>query len=492
LINSDRPTRNSSLRDLIIHRARHICHYVLKSYSEEELFESARHSNGATVGVNFIDTSVEAKWTFPVTVTSSCLLLLSRYLGWNQQLHFAVKELNDSQQWYKIVEGSVAATVPKDRDINRFIAKEPTGNMFLQQGAMALMYERLADVGLDLSSLPDTHRQLAWLGSLTGTLGTIDWSQASDCVLTELVGFLFPTQWVKLLMSLRSPVTFIQKEKTVLPMISSMGNATTFPVETLVFWSLAVATLYTLEMPGSNSLIPDTRFFNRVSVFGDDCILPSHVCRLFIETTCSLGFIVNEKKTFTDVNQGFRESCGGDYLHGMDVRPFFLKAPAGTKPSQMEAWLYIIGNSVLKKYISYFGQLSYIYGKAFFEWYFALFRDNSVKIKVVPDFFPDDAGLKIFPDLVRFFRHYEFDVTPIRVSKHGTVRFNYLRNSYPKELETNDHVRYVLQLQTIAKRVVSMPCSALSFLGCETKSNRYLRNDSAYVTASAITCNLTF
>lgn len=483
------PNRKSSSRDLILHRARHICHYVLTPFVEDELFEDCRHSGGSTVGVPFSDTSIEAKWTYPVTVTSACLSLLVRYLGWNQQLHFAIKDFNGKDKaWYRIVDGSVAATVPKDREINRFIAKEPTGNMFLQQGAMSLMYKRLALIGLDLSTLPDLHRHLAWLGSLTGNLGTIDWSQASDCVLTELVEFLFPAQWSRLLLTLRSPVTFIQKVEHRLPMISSMGNATTFPVETLIFWSLAVASLFTKENPRSNSLIPDSDYFKRVTVFGDDCILPTEVCDDFIDVTCSLGFVVNRQKTFT-TDRGFRESCGGDYLHGVDVRPFYLKGPAGTKPSQMEAWLYIIGNSVLKKYMSYFGQLTYMYDKAFFAWYFGLFESHHVKIKVVPEFFPDDAGLKIFPDLLRFLEHYEFAVMPIRVNQHGTVRFSYLRNSYPERLEVDDHIRYAQRLLAMTKQIVSLPCDRLDF---NVRPVRQIRNDSAYVVASAITCNLTF
>ena len=474
-----------------MHRARSICCFVLTPFTEEELFEGARHSNGATVGVSFLDTSLEAKWTFPVTVTDGCLPLLKRYLSWNQQLHEAVKSFNGTIDWYAIKPGSVAATVPKDRDINRFIAKEPTGNMFLQQGAMTLMYKRLADIGLDLSSLPDYHRHRAWIGSLTGSCGTIDWSQASDSVLKELVDFLFPAQWSRLLNTLRSPVTRVEETWVELPMISSMGNATTFPVETLVFWSLAVATLFTIEHPRTNSIVPDVSYFSRVTVFGDDCILPSSACALFIEVACSLGFIVNVDKTFIDPDQGFRESCGGDYLRGVDVRPFFLKAPAGLKPSQLEAWLYVIGNRVLEKYILYFGRLTYMYDKAFFAWYFELFRHHKLKLKVVPNFFPDDAGLKIFPDLLRFLNHYEFRLSPIRVTQHGTVRFNYLRNVYPEKLETYDPIRYAVKLLGMTKRITSIPCDALSFIP-EAESVRYLRRDSAYVVASAVTCHLSF
>lgn len=63
--------------------------------------------------------------------------------------------------------------------------------------------------------------------------------------------------------------------------------------------------------------------FHSISVYGDDIIVPVDEARSLINYLSILGFQTNVDKTYLSGN--FRESCGGDFLNGIDVRPFFLK-----------------------------------------------------------------------------------------------------------------------------------------------------------------------
>ena len=120
----------------------------------------------------------------------------------------------------------------------------------------------------------------------------------------------------------------------------------------------------------------------------------------FVAVMEEVGFIVNSEKSCIG-SLRFRESCGGDYLAGFNVRPFHLKAPPRNRMSNLEPWLYIIWNRCLEKYISYFGTLSYIYDKELWKTLVAIFVRFNLKIRLIPDFLPEDAGLKL-EDLARF------------------------------------------------------------------------------------------
>jgi hypothetical protein len=434
--------------DSIFIRARALAHFVLgPTCCLEDVFCRAKHSSGSSVGVPYKDTSLERKWRLPVTVTERVKPLMSDYLDWDESLTIAVDKRRGTPSWgyLSVVEGSRATTVDKNNEIRRFCCPEPTGNMYLQQGLMQLMFERFASVGLNLPDLPDEHKERARLASLSGNEATIDWSSASDCVSTEILRWLLPAQWYRMVMDLRCDVTCINNTQVVeLNMVSTMGNATTFPLETLVFWTLGHAVR--LYLDGSRSLFPEWDELKTVSVFGDDCIVPSYCASLFVEACESVGFIINKEKSFVDPTFRFRESCGGDYLAGYDVRPFYLKAPTSTSLSALEPWLYIIGNSLLQKYISYFGPLSYIY-HSFWSTYFEVFRRFKLKLKLVPSYFPDDAGFKGGFDLQRFQRLYDVNYDVVSRSEQGTYQFRYCRFVYWQNTGWNDELRLATWLK---------------------------------------------
>lgn len=431
----------------VLRRARAFVAWALGDITTDEVFEAARHSGGVTLGVRFADTSLRAKMTLPMTSTLRASKIMDHYLTFDQQLKAALQADQDltGSRRYEIVEESRAETVPKNDQKDRMIAVEPTVNMYLQQGLMMVMYKRLSKVGLDVTRLPRIHKILAMEASVTGLNATIDFSNASDSVSTWLVRCLFPAKWALWLESVRCPSMQIDGSSEQLECYATMGNSTTFPVETLVFYSLAVACVMRerfLRTPLKyriHSTLSEPSDRTSVSVFGDDCILPSAVAPLYIEVCGLLGFDVNVEKTFYKPGPGFRESCGGDYLHGRDVRPFYLRTPVSEKLSSLEPWLYTIMNGLHTKYVSYFGPLKCVYGKELWEVMDGLFRQYKLMVKFVPPDYPDDSGLKD-PNHLRWILQHRTPVQLAAVDEHGTSYFKYCRFKYSKTELRSDHV----------------------------------------------------
>jgi len=239
---------------------------------------------------------------------------------------------------FRVVPGNVLFTVPKKTDIDRCACKEPDINMWLQKGLGAHIRKCLARTGINLND-QSINRSLARKGSFDGSLATLDLSSASDSVSRELVALLLPENWFTLLDSVRSHVTIIDGEEHRNEMFSSMGNGFTFELESLLFYALARATSYCLNIPG------------RVSVYGDDIIVPTALAEPLVWVLSYFGFSTNEEKSF--VTGPFRESCGGHYLDGNDVTPFYVKAPLKTVAdiidvaNKLRRWAQIPGLSVL-------------------------------------------------------------------------------------------------------------------------------------------------
>lgn len=217
--------------------------------------------------------------------------------------------------------------VPKTAKIKRAIVTEPPLNGMFQLGLgdqLAAALRSAASIDIRDQS---ANQRAALYGSISGQSATIDLSSASDTIARGLVRHLFPLDWAELLESLASPSVEIPAEvqyylgdcdnenplRTLqLEKLSSMGNGFTFPIETLIFWSLA-QTAKELWSPRSRV---------RVLVYGDDIIVPTQTAQPLIRALHDLGFTANVDKTFFTGN--FRESCGSDYVYGTDVRPTFV------------------------------------------------------------------------------------------------------------------------------------------------------------------------
>lgn len=211
----------------------------------------------------------------------------------------------------KFVSGNKFATVPKDSRRLRTIAIEPSINVFYQLGYGRAIRHRLGRQGIFLDVAQDIHRRKACEASTQGHLATLDLSNASDTVSRALVELLLPERWFSVLDDLRSKKTIIDNRTVVLEKFSSMGNGFTFELETLIFLGIASA------------ICEDSKVGDDVLAFGDDIIIPTRYSKAVVSALKFFGMSVNEEKSFVD--GPFRESCGGDFFLGVDVRPYYLK-----------------------------------------------------------------------------------------------------------------------------------------------------------------------
>ena len=303
----------------ILYLAKRKISEVLGSVDLDAISEHFGWGPGATSVARGNLTSAYVKFSQRLDVTSNALVMghccVNSIPAWvNCQLltdEFPSVNASLTREVFSVVRGNEIVFVPKNAKTHRVIAKEPHVNSYLQKGIGAYMRQRLRDVAhVDLKDQTRNQR-LARHGSLTGELATIDLSGASDTISKELVRFLLPKRWFALLDSCRSKQGYLDGTWISYEKFSSMGNAYTFELESLIFWALCKACLET-ENRGQT-----------ISVYGDDIIVPAKSYDLVVKVLNFCGFTTNDSKSFA--SGPFRESCGEDYFLGTNVRPIFQK-----------------------------------------------------------------------------------------------------------------------------------------------------------------------
>lgn len=219
--------------------------------------------------------------------------------------------------------------VPKTQKTPRVIAIEPTAMQYMQQALMQSLVPKLETFTMsrDFVGFSDqsVNQRMARKGSLTGTLATLDLSEASDRVLNSLV-LEMTKAWPSLsgaVQACRSRTADLPNGRRVrLSKFASMGSALCFPFEAMVFTTLVFMGIQ--DTVGHRlSATSIKKFAGRVRVYGDDIIVPVESATSIAGTLESFGLKVNRSKSFWTGQ--FRESCGGDYFNGEDVTPLRLK-----------------------------------------------------------------------------------------------------------------------------------------------------------------------
>lgn len=239
-------------------------------------------------------------------VVGSFLAEFPNWVGFHSR-----KESDDSYSVELTVQPGKLSFVPKDCRTHRPIVVEPLLSGLYQKGFGLYIKKRLRMNGLDLTS-QTRNQELARIGSLDNSLATIDLSSASDTISEALVWELLPYDWADALSYGRSSHIEYKGRSIRLEKFSSMGNAYTFELESLIFYAFALSVCEELSVSSDS-----------VSVFGDDIIIPGCCFSLLKEVLEAAGFQLNEKKSFSE--GPFRESCGTDYYLGFDIRPFYLR-----------------------------------------------------------------------------------------------------------------------------------------------------------------------
>lgn len=234
------------------------------------------------------------------------------------------EEIRSRDYAVKVVTGSKMSSVRKNADKDRTTCKEPVLNMFYQLGAKDVIESILRSrYHLDVSrngqrcTQQDINRALACAASIDGQKCTIDMSNASDSTLVALCERLLPKDVWRVLDLIRCHRTIVPGHGSFdLAMVSTMGNGFTFALMTLLFTSL-IQCLYELN---------DRPYVNGChgGVYGDDIIVDVDMADQLIETLTSIGYTVNIEKSY--LTGPFRESCGGDFYKGHDVRGVYIRS----------------------------------------------------------------------------------------------------------------------------------------------------------------------
>lgn len=403
---------------------------VLGVYSDEEHRDLCKFGKRASIGIPARSATEAERWELPISGSHEQIEWFDaemRHIDVVQDYWARMKGSDPNRSTYQPTSSLTLTLVPKTFKSLRAIMPNTTIGSYMSYGLGEVIRKRLKRKGYDIKSLQQRHRVLACQASMHNMHTTADLSSASDSISVALVERLFPDDWVRILTQSRiGRVTLPNNQIVESLTFCTMGIGYTFPLQTLVFLALLKAIEATM--------------FNRwnrrmISVYGDDMIyvstMHSNVVRVFEQ----LGFVINLDKTFHEGH--FRESCGGDYFRGVDVRPFQPRnGSASVSPKAYEAMLYKFINGLLMRWSEHEIGMT------------LKFLASEVvaitgKCKLVPGDYPDDAGIKCHTLHCWSFLE-QFAVSKPKSVGHGVYRFSYLR-LVPDEREEVRHEPYYWQ-----------------------------------------------
>lgn len=198
--------------------------------------------------------------------------------------------------------------VPKDFRGPRIICIEPKENQFAQQGLMDILYRHVRAHSLTNRSISFLDTEESRKLCYNDKFATIDMKDASDLISLRLARMLLPRWIFRLVTRYRSRNVAIRDLNRVIPSkcLATMGNATCFPLETLLFWAISLGTMITIR---DSFPYRQRRHLNLdLRVFGDDIITPLWAADAVCSVLESSGLSVNKSKTCT--YSPVRESCG--------------------------------------------------------------------------------------------------------------------------------------------------------------------------------------
>lgn len=252
--------------------------------------------------------------------TSDCLDLAVELLqscpGWLSSRYNDGEQPSEASEISKLIRilpGDRLGTVPKTRKTDRPIAVGPTVNVLIQKGLGGFLRKRFK-TSVNIKTAQETHKRLARKASVDRSLCTIDLSAASDTISRGFVEDQVPSEWFDILDASRSKCYRAEDGKRFYEYqkFSAMGNGFTFELESILFYALAKSVAISMKSEGP------------ISVYGDDIIMPNECYGLMCQVLSTCGFTPNLEKSYH--LGSFRESCGGDYFNGVDVRPFYMKS----------------------------------------------------------------------------------------------------------------------------------------------------------------------
>lgn len=379
--------------------ARGLTHEILGDFTNTELNERCEFGKHAAVGVPYRKATLLAKWETITGSEDDLKWFESDYLGFNRLLDEFLKENYIERETSSELK---LTFVPKSFKACRAITPNTTVGSLRSDGLGKMIASRLRRVGLDITCLQEFHRELAQLGSWDHSLVTCDQRSASDNITGWLLELLLPKSWYKELNTgrislIRLPDGVAVKSET----FCTMGVGFTFPLQTLVFYCLAKAI--------SLSSFDGEDF---VSCYGDDLIVDARLWPLVRDLFPEFGLEINEDKTFFEGD--FRESCGGDFYRGVDVRPFQPQVSGALKRVAYDSCIYKFINGLRRRWCD----------EEIDETLTMLELELRDEMLVVPMDYPDISGVRV----QRGDRFWSSTQRLIR-NRNGAVIFTYLKQS---------------------------------------------------------------
>lgn len=237
--------------------------------------------------------------------------------------------------------------VPKTITKPRLIAAEPSYHQWIQQGLWTALEAWCRD-GLFSQTIRFRDQSFNQDWALEGSrdvrnnpYATIDLSEASDRLSLYVVERFFHANpaWLDALAACRTRyVAHASRHGTAylrLRKFSSMGSAVIFPLQSIIYATIAASCLIGKGRP---TVAKMKQALAKVRVFGDDIIVPNTQLAEVCSRLTLCGLKVNESKTFS--GKYFRESCGIEAFRGYNVTPPRLREiPSGARtqvPSLVE------------------------------------------------------------------------------------------------------------------------------------------------------------
>lgn len=246
------PRRETASAYLIVQRARSICKAILGSFPKDQVFDHVRFGKKSSIGcpldLAYIDEKLSNVRAF--TSSSECAKwFFEDYLPGDPHLATIVARLLSGGELPDLALNALKAVlVPKTWKIHRMITPLTLLALFYSYGIGGIITDRLAEAGLDITKLQRVHQRLIQRFSRRkhttfygGSHATGDLSAASDSLVSELLNRILPRDWYRAIRKTFSHQIEIDGRMNYTASVLPMGNGLTFPVETLVFYSLLKA-----------------------------------------------------------------------------------------------------------------------------------------------------------------------------------------------------------------------------------------------------------
>lgn len=426
--------------EAVLDSAREYIAKVLGEYRVDEHVSACRFGTGASVGVLSRNACEAERWEWPISGSPEQITWFSgNIVAGNPHImnywYERMKErgLRDGAcNPFSVVDSLTLTLVPKSFKALRSIVPNTTIGSFMTDGLGRMIQRRLKRNGYDITTLQMQHRKRAYEASIHHQDVTLDLSSASDSLSVSLMERLLPKDWFAVMQDSRiGRLRLPNGSSCEMETFCTMGVGFTFPLQTLVFLGLLKATeKWTDSFRRRN--------WANITVYGDDMIFDRgiyHNVKLLFKYA---GLVINIDKSFDE--GGFRESCGGDFYHGLDVRPFQPESgDARVGKNAYEALLYKFINGLRRRWTEQEipKTLNYLVTQL---------GTLGMDIKIIPDDYPDVAGVQcqtyhLLPSFLDGCRCAK----PKHVG-HGVVRFSYLRLTPDKAKEVRHDPYYWVAL----------------------------------------------